>query len=244
MVPAFKLTSPQNGTEYWIFAEAPDPAREPGPWPAVAFMDGDNLFSFGIEGYRAARAAGEVPPALLVGVGYGAGFGKPANMRVRDYTPTPLATEESSGGAEAFHGFLVDTLWPELTRRYPLGPDVRALAGHSLGSLAVLHALFRPRPYFTHFLAGAPSIWWDDRSLLGRIADLRERQERLPGRLYLGVGAEDTPSMTGDLALLERQLKDRPFEGLGVLAERFPGRNHYDVLSDQFRSGLRALLGS
>lgn len=244
MVPAFKLKSPQTGTDYWIYAEAPDPARAPGPWPAVAFMDGDNLFSFGIEGYRSARAAGEVRPALLVGVGYGAGFGKPANMRVRDYTPTPLATEEGSGGAEAFHDFLVDTLWPELAKRYPIRTDVSALAGHSLGSLAVLHALFRPRPYFTHFLAGAPSIWWDDRSLLGRIADLRGTQEQLPGRLYLGVGAEDTPSMTGDLELLERQLKGRPFVGLEVVSERFPGKNHYDVLPDQFRSGLGALLGA
>jgi len=233
----------QTGTEYRIFVEAPDAAQEPGPWPAVAFMDGDNLFQFGLDGYRQARAAGEVPPILLVSPGYGAGFGKPGNKRLRDYTPSAMATEKGSGGAEAFHRFLADTLWTELARRYPLRRDARGLAGHSLGSLLVLHGLFRPRPFFTHYLAGAPSIWWDDRSVLARVASLREQQEALPARLYLGVGEEDTPSMTGDLALLERQLKEHPFTGLEIISERFPGRNHYDVLPDEFRSGLRGLFG-
>jgi predicted alpha/beta superfamily hydrolase len=243
MAPTFTLQSPQTGTEYWIFVEAPEPAGEPGPWPAVAFVDGDNLFSFGADGYRQARAACAVPPILLLGIGYGAGFGKPRNKRVRDYTATAMATEMESGGAEEFHSFLADTLWPELARRYPLREDERGLAGHSLGSLLVLHALFRPKPFFTHFLAGAPSIWWDDRSVLAQVAHLREWQDGLPGRLYLGVGAQDTPSMLGDLDLLERQLTEHPFSGLEVISERLPGKNHYDVLPDEFRLGLRALFG-
>jgi hypothetical protein len=243
MAPAFTINSPQTGTEYRIFVESPDPVRDPGPWPAAAFMDGDDLFHFGVDGYSQARAAGEVPPILLLGIGYGEGFGKPGNRRLRDYTATAMATEKGSGGAEAFHRFLTDTLWPELERRYPLRADARGLAGHSLGSLLVLHGLFRPRPFFTHFLAGAPSIWWDGRSILSQVARLRERQEVLPARLYLGVGAEDTPSMTGDLALLERQLKDHPFTGLEIISERFPGRNHYDVLPGEFRRGLRELFG-
>jgi hypothetical protein len=206
-------------------------------------MDGDDLFHFGVDGYGQARAAGEVPPILLLGIGYGAGFGKPDNRRLRDYTATAMATEKGSGGAEAFHAFLADTLWPELERRYPLRAAARGLAGHSLGSLLVLHGLFRPRPFFTHFLAGAPSIWWDDRSLLSQVARLREREEPLRARLYLGVGAEDTPSMTGDLALLERQLMDHPFAGLEIISERLHGRNHYDVLPDEFRRGLHRLYG-
>jgi predicted alpha/beta superfamily hydrolase len=207
-------------------------------------MDGDNLFPFAVEGYRQARVAGETPPILLLGIGYGAGFGKPGNERLRDYTATAMASEAGSGGAEAFHTFLVDTLWPELARRYPLRADARGLAGHSLGSLLVLHGLFRRRPFFTHYLAGAPSLWWDNRSMLAQVARLRERQEALPARLYLGVGAEDTPSMTGDLALLERQLKERPFAGLEVISERLPGRNHYDVLPDEFRRGFHGLFGT
>ena len=76
------------------------------------------------------------------------------------------------------------------------------LAGHSLGSLLVLHALFQPRPFFDLALASAPSIWWDNRSILGLVSGLRDRQPALRGSLYLGVGADDSPSMTADLGLL------------------------------------------
>jgi predicted alpha/beta superfamily hydrolase len=242
MEPAFTLASPETGTEYRIFVEAPDAATEPGPWPALAFLDGDDLFTPALDGYRAARAAAEIPPLLLVGVGYGASFGKPGNERVRDYTPSPIATEKGSGGSRAFREFLRGTLWPELLRRHPVRPDVRILGGHSLGSLLVLDALFQVRPAFTHFLASAPSLWWDERVLLGQAARLRKRQGNLPGRAYLSAGTEDSESMLGDLELLEDQLSSRPFAQLAVTFERIAGRNHYDVLPDAVRAGLRALL--
>ncbi|MCX6951699.1 MAG: alpha/beta hydrolase-fold protein, partial [Verrucomicrobia bacterium] len=155
--PAFVLSRPSTGTDYQIYVEAP-PAAQPGPHPAVLFMDGDDQFRYGVEVYRAMRAAGEVPPLLLVGVGYGASYMKPANKRLRDYTPTAIATEAGSGGAEAFLDFLTGTLWPELARRHPLREDVRGLAGHSLGSLLVLHALFQRKPFFNRLLASAPSL--------------------------------------------------------------------------------------
>jgi predicted alpha/beta superfamily hydrolase len=116
-------------------------------------------------------------------------------------------------------------------------------AGHSLGSLLALHALFRARPFFNLALASAPSIWWDNRSILGLVSALRDRQTILRGRPYLDVGENDTPSMSGDLGLLEKQLENRPFEGLRVDCERFPGRDHYDVLPHSMRAGLATLLG-
>jgi predicted alpha/beta superfamily hydrolase len=140
--------------------------------------------------------------------------------------------------------FLTVTLWPELVRRYPVDPARRGIAGHSLGSLLVLHALFQPRPFFTHFLASAPSIWWADRAILGQAAALRARQSHLPGRLFLGVGENDSESMTADLTLLETQLAARPFSGLDIDSRRFPDRNHYDVVPDAYAAGLKALFGT
>ena len=237
----FILHSPQTGTDYSIQVAAPAAAREPGPWPAIAFMDGDDQFKYAVAAYRAARTAGEVPPLLLVGVGYGASYTKPGNRRLRDYTPTAMATEPESGGADAFVSFLADTLWPELARRHPLRDDRRGLAGHSLGSLLVLHALFQRAPRFNRFLASAPSLWWDERSLLRLATTRRDSTSELPARLFLGVGTEDTPSMTGDLALLEAQLAVRPFAALEIVSRHFTGRDHYNVLPVSFREGLNAL---
>ena len=64
----FVLHSPQTGTDYSIQVAAPKPACEPGPWPAVAFMAGDDQFKHAVAAYRTARAASEVPPLLRVGM--------------------------------------------------------------------------------------------------------------------------------------------------------------------------------
>lgn len=241
--PAFVSRSPQTGTDYMIYVDAPDPASRGAPMPLVLVMDGDYLFDAAVEASRALTAAGTIEPTAVVGVGYGAGFGDPGNHRGRDYTPTASTDEPSSGGAEAFHTYLVDSLWPELASRLPLDPDKLVIAGHSLGSLLVLHALFQEKPFFTRALASAPSIWWDNRSILGIVSRLRDRQEALAGRLYLGVGADDTPSMTEDLALLEKQLRERPFRGLSLVAQSFAGHDHYDVAPYTLSAGIASMIG-
>jgi len=242
MPPAFTLRAPQTGTDYRIFLETP-PLSATGPFPAVLFMDGDDQFRFAVDAYRELRAASRVPPLVLAGIGYGASYTKPANKRLRDYTPTALATEPESGGADAFVAFLTDTLWPELAQRHPLRDDARGLAGHSLGSLVVLHALFQRQPFFNRLLASAPSLWWDDRAELCRAQKLQRTGVTLPARLFLGVGEDDTPSMTGDLDLLEQQLAAQPFPGLEIVSRRFARRDHYTALPDAFREGLAALFG-
>ena len=244
MSPAFKLPSPETGTDYWIYISAPDPAKEPGPWPVVLFMDGDDQFTYGAKAYREVRAAGTVPPLLLVGVGYGASYGRDTNKRGRDYTPASHPDEPSSGGADAFLKFLTGTLWTELGSRYPLHPKNRAIAGHSLGSLLVLHALFQPQPFYTGHLASAPSIWWDNRAILDHVKRFRARHPALHAKLYLAVGGKDSDSMRGDLTLLEAQLAAQPFDGLKITSERFPKRDHYTALTDTFPSGLESLFGS
>jgi len=76
LFPGFTVTSPRTGTEYHVFLSVPDPISEPGPWPAVVFMDGDDQFRFAVEAYRTLRSANAVRPLLLVGLGYGASYTK------------------------------------------------------------------------------------------------------------------------------------------------------------------------
>jgi len=241
--PAFVSHSRETGSDYTIYVEPPGGSPYRDPLAAVLVMDGDFLFDAAVQAGRSLVDAGRIPPVAIIGVGYGAGFGRPGNFRGRDYTPTASADEPGSGRADAFLEYLSATLWPELARRMPLRESGRMLAGHSLGSLLVLHALFRPRPFFDLALASAPSIWWDNRSILGLVSSLRDRQASLKGGLYLGVGADDTPSMTADLGLLETQLKERPFRDLRLVCERLPGLNHYDVVPHTLRAGLASLLG-
>ncbi len=241
-VPALRLRSEETGSDYSIYVDAPDERSGEGPWPAVFLMDGDFLFDPAVAAARELREADQLPPVVLVGVGYGAGFGEAGNHRGRDYTPTASALEPGSGGVEPFLAFLRRTLWLEIARRHPVRSDRSVIAGHSLGALPALHALFRPDPLFNRVLASAPSLWWDDRAPLAQIAKFRDGQSSLSASLFLAVGADDTASMTGDLAFLERQLADRPFGGLGVASQKFPGRDHYTAVSDALRAGFRILL--
>lgn len=239
--PAFISHSKETGSDYAIYVDNPKGAK--APMDCVLLTDGDFFFDPAVHVVRDLQAAGKIGPTVVVGVGYGASFGKPGNFRGRDYTPTASSDEASSGGADPFLRYLQYTLWPELSGRYQVRDDRRTLAGHSLGSLLVLHAVFQPSPFFNVGLASSPSVWWDNRSFLGLVSAMRDETPALHASLYLSVGEDDTPSMTGDLALLEKQLADRPFKGLNVISERFPGRDHYDVLPFSLSAGLARLLG-
>jgi predicted alpha/beta superfamily hydrolase len=237
--PAFLLRA--NGTEYHIFVEESAEAAPNQALPAILFMDGDDQFRFAVEAYRSLRDRKAIPPLLLVGVGYGASYARPANKRMRDYTPTAMPGEPGTGEADAFLNFLEDKLWTELRSRYPVDEKQRGLAGHSLGSLLGLHALFQPKPFFHRFLLSSPSVWYDSQSIWRLARRLRDNQEDLPARVFLSIGDEDTPSMTGDFKLLEGQLAARPFGGLDLTVRHFPGLDHYNVLPSAFTEGLQTL---
>jgi uncharacterized protein len=240
--PSFISHSPELSTDYSIFVATPDGGGA-GPWPAVIVLDGDYFFDAAAAAARELQANGAITPVAVIGVGYGKPFGDPGNRRGRDYTPSAGAEEPSSGGAAAFLGYLTRRLWPELRKRFPLAPDRSVLAGHSLSALFVLYATFQSDPVFHRAIAGAPSIWWNNRSVLEDIARLRDRQASLPAELYIGVGEDETPSMLGDLALFDQQLAARPFADLRITTERFAGRDHYNLVPDLFTAGLRALFG-
>ncbi len=235
--PTFTLPSPETGTEYWIQVRKP---KAPGPWMAVIVLDGDDMFAPAV---KARDAAASRMPLLIVGVGYGGSFSKPVNKRARDYTPVRAHDEPSSGGAAKFRAFLKNTLWPELMRRYPIRDELRGIAGYSLGALLVLDALFQPEPFFTHHLAGSPSIWWGHGKILDQVGAAHARQPELPGKLFLSVGKKDTESMIRDLARLETQLGELAFPNLEVTVRRFPGKNHFNCLPIAFATGLAELFG-
>ncbi len=242
MRPTFTLRSAETKTEYHLYVEAPAGAAR-RPLPVVLFMDGDNQFRAAQAAYRALRKRRAVPPLLLVGVGYGASYGQPANRRARDYSAVKHPGIPEGGGAAAFLRFLTGALWRELGRRYRVDPTRRGLAGHSLGSLLVLQALFGPRKFFTHYLASAPSIWWGREDILKVAARRRQRTARLPARLFLSVGGRDSISMRTDLGRLSAQLATKPFVGLEIAFTGFPRHTHYNVLRPAFAAGLERLFG-
>ncbi len=235
---ALTLPSKLTGTTYHLRVP---PASPGAAQPLVVVLDGDDQFAPALAAYQKLLAAGRVRPLHLVGVGYGASYRQPANRRMRDYTPTAMAGETGTGGAEAFRRALRDEIIPFLAARLTLARAETGIAGHSLGSLFGLYAFFHDDPVFTRCLASSPSIWFDDRSVLKLEAEFARGHRALAGRLFLSVGEEDSESMTGDLTLLEDALAARPYAGLEIVRRRFPARDHFNVLPDAFAAGLAAL---
>ena len=240
---AFVSRSKALATDYQIYVADPGERSTAGALPAVVIFDGDYFFDPAVAAYRALRAKRAVPPMLMVGVGYGKPFGDPENRRGRDYTPTASSEEPGSGGAREFLEYLSSELWPTLTKRHSIDGEQSVLAGHSLSALFVLYAAFQSQPILRRAIIGAPSIWWDNRSVLAHLSRLRDVQDRLPAELYVGVGTEETPSMLGDLSLFDAQLRARPFADLRITTQRFPDRDHYNLVPDLFAGGLSHLFG-
>lgn len=236
--PDFISHSEVLATDYHVFVETP---VVPGPLPVVMFLDGDYIFDFAVKACRELRTKGLLPPVLVAAVGYGLSFGEPGNHRGRDYTPSASGEEPESGGANAFLEHLTGPLWEELSKRHPVS-EQRLIAGHSLGGLFALHALFQEKPFFSGALVGAPSVWWNQRHFLGELAKLRANKASLQGRLFLGIGEEDTESMLEDFGMLEGQLHTKPFRELLIEFRRFAGLNHYDLAPSLVAEGLPWLL--
>lgn len=237
--PVFVSRCEALATDYLVYAE--NTASAGGPLPTVVVLDGDYFFDVAVAAARALAGQGAICPLRIIGIGYGKPFGDAGNRRGRDYTTSAAPEEPDSGGAPAFLEHLNAALWPEMQRRFSIDAHRSVLAGHSLSALFVLFAIFQPQPLFRRAIAGAPSLWWDNRNLLGHLTQLRERQATLPAEIYVGLGENETASMRGDLALFHEQLATRPFADLRVTTERFPDRDHYNVLPDLFAGGLRAL---
>lgn len=97
--------------------------------------------------------------------------------RINDYTPDRDPGENSGGGADHYLDLITNELKPKV-EQYIRTNGVNGLLGSSLGGLVSLYA--SSRYPFTHIAALSPSIWWNDRSIIGLL--------RAPERLYIDSG--------------------------------------------------------
>lgn len=159
---------------YRIFTAEPVGPPPPAGYPVIYILDGNGYFATAVETARMLELAGEIEPALLVGVGYPfretdpqGSMAQIATRRVLDFTPKPppgVVVEEMGGlpvgGAEDFFAFLKDDLSPRLTKTYKVDPARQMLFGHSLGGLFALDMAFRHPDAFEAVISASPSIWW------------------------------------------------------------------------------------
>jgi uncharacterized protein len=240
--------SPLVDTWYRIYVGLPDDYSPTGSYPVIVLMDADWYFdgshyridnggAYGIT--TRLRTAQQMPPAILVGVGYPPML---PNGRGRDAHYKP----------DRYLQFLSEELLPFIDNRLATGPGTdRILIGHSSMGNFALHALFEYNPTlpypFGHIIALSGSYTDRTTSLLRDEKDMFDRLQpanRLPISLYLETGTnEEEQFVVGHGEMVER-LTGRQYAGFRFQHALGEGLNHGTVVAPGIEKGLQWIFES
>lgn len=89
-----------------------------------------------------------------------------AELLARENIPTFNLTTDQVGGLDDFLATIETEVKPRVEELVSIDHSNQAIFGHSIGGLAVLHALFVEPNAFRTFIASSPSIWWSQKAVL------------------------------------------------------------------------------
>ncbi len=177
---------------------------------------------------------GTMRPHLLVGI--------ENTERRRDMTgPTESAEDRKIaprvGGSAAFRRFIRDELMPEVRSRYRTTGE-SAVVGESLAGLFVVETLLKEPDLFDTYIAFDPSLWWNDRKLLGEAGRRLAARPALRKTLYFAASGD-----MGDLAeQLAEALRRHAPPGVRWHYEPMPDEKHSTIYHPAALKAFRAVL--
>ena len=264
------LTSQESGAEYRV--QIWRPAAEPpaAGYPVVYLLDGNAWFGMTtalIDTRSRNRDSTGIAPAVVVGLAYPTDA--PYDMKRRTWDLTPHAETVTlpprpngkpwppTGGGDAFLRFIQEQVKPLVADRVPIDETQETLLGHSFGGLFALHTMLTQPGAFDTYLAGSPSIWFNDRQTMREAEAYLASSTTEKARLYLCVGGEEeditdieenSPEaeirriwkkknrMIGNAADFVALLRDRP--ELTIDYTVFDGEDHGTVVPQLMIHGL------
>jgi len=237
----------KEGRDYRIFIAKPTGAPPPAGFPVLYMLDGNSVFGTAVDASRLqARALG---PVVIVAVGYPVDTPFDGDRRYYDLTPKTdtssfrqrLGREVATGGRDEFLDFLVDRVRPLVEGRYKIDVKRQALFGHSLGGQFVLHVMLSRPALFQSYVAGSPSIWWNNRSLLQELPGFAAMPAETRGDLALKiiVGADELGHIVLDARNLVTSLPP-----MRAYYQEIDDQSHVSMLPAAINSALQFVLKS
>jgi predicted alpha/beta superfamily hydrolase len=194
--------------------------RQDRRYPVLYMMDGQNLFdpqrSFAGDTWRVSQTADEaigerkVEPLIVVGVDHAG----PA--RIDEFTPTRDERRNAGGRAEEFARMLLEELKPAIDAKYRTDVQNTAIAGSSLGGLMTLFLGLRYPDVFRGVAALSPSVWWNERAILGEV----ERFGGQPPRIWIDIGGREGAEALKDARALRDLLRARGWRDMNYFEDR------------------------
>jgi predicted alpha/beta superfamily hydrolase len=166
-------------------------------FPVLYMHDGQNLFdastSFAGHEWQVDEAAerlisnGDIEPIIIVGIYNNAD-------RMAEYTPRPDGDKP-----DAYARFVVQEVKPFIDRTYRSDParEKTGVAGSSLGGLISLYMAREYADTFGRCAALSPSLWWNDRWLLGQW-QARDTGWMTHTRFWIDVGTDEGRAEPGE----------------------------------------------
>ena len=232
-----------EGREYRIMISLPEgDVPYTGGYPVIYLLDGNAYFpAF----HAAKRAQKRLRGSILVAIGYPSDTPLDFVRRAFDLSPPapPARNDPPQGGQDLFLDFIEKRLMPKVAERFKVDQDQRSLVGHSFGGMFGVYALFTRPTLFQHVVAVSPSLWWQDRYLLGpeRAFSKRAHAGQLNlthSSLTLLMGERDLVQAIQDARALQGRLQDLSQYGLRSDFQIEPGEDHMSV---PFRVPTRVL---
>jgi len=238
-----KFTSAINGEPYTLFVSIPFIPAPPGGYPVYYVLDGEAYFSTAAIGSLLLAENGAVivgidhdafndrtvvekysgrKPGDNSPIGMDAASEAHNRLRAHDLT-LPVAPAHRApdwiepslnGGLDDFLKIIEREIKPRIAALVPVDPGNQALYGHSLGGLAVVHALFPEPQAFRSFIASSPSLWWDGDAVLkneAKFAAAVEAGQAAP-RVLITAGGDEPDNSIPPKAFLDSLPPDKRAE--------------------------------
>lgn len=221
----------------WYFASAVEAVRNNAPGVAVVgigYPDDEAYIASVLERHRPLPDWAKQWPPFRAAIGLERMYdlSLPASEEVlgSDFPPDSRLRVSDVGGLAAFLKVLEAEIKPRVSSIVPTDSSNQAIFGHSLGGLAVVHALFAATGAFRTFIAASPALWWSESAVLAgevRFANA-VRAGRFAPRVLITMGSEEQtadPKVAAEASLdfdeyAARIRKARMVENARELCER------------------------
>lgn len=257
------------GKPYKLFIATPEKSDAKKPYPVVYILDANSTFLMAVQMIRLLQLTDELPPMLIVGIGYN--DDSPVNVgnrRLQEFTPTAdpnykniwdsqIRLSSNGGDASRFLRFIGEELKPFIESRYAVDSDDATLVGDSLGGLFALYSLLKQPTTFHRYVIGSPVIFWDKGVMWGLEEDYVGQSNDLRADVFLGVGGEEDEkpyqfpeekrgqlteiSYVEDSRKMAETLIARNFHNLKLSYHLFEGETHMSVIAPWLNRGLRTV---
>lgn len=176
----------------------------------------------------------QIPQMIVVGIV------NPAKTRVRDLTITPLEKQipNQLENADRFLDFVEKEVIPFVKQQYRT-LDYQILSGTSHGGQFAINTLVKRPDLFNGIIAISPSLYWNNRQLLG-LAEQALKRKQLQGRLYVSIASEE-PTMTESFQQFLDLLVSYPSDKLVATSQTFSNETHNTTVLQGQYAGLKYL---